>query len=59
MEPIDTRSLQKNTKTNSIEISSQKKIDKASALSITFFTYELSFLSTFKNLQIIENLLRF
>ena len=46
MEPIDTRSLQKNTKTNSIEISSQKKIDKASALSITFFTYELSFLST-------------
>lgn len=85
MEPIDTRSLQKNTKTNSIEISSQKKIDKASALSITFFTYELSFLSTpdlliifvhktqcinffqlfickrctFKNLQIIENLLWF
>ena len=46
MEPIDTRSLKKNTKTNSIEISSQKKIDKASALSITFFTYELSFLST-------------
>lgn len=46
MEPIDTRSLQKNTKTNSIEISSQKKIDKASALSIPFFTYELSFLST-------------
>ncbi len=46
MEPTNTRSLQKNTKTNSIEISSQKKIDKASALSITFFTYELSFLST-------------
>lgn len=46
MEPIDTRSLQKATKTNSIEISSQKKIDKASALSIPFFTYELSFLST-------------
>ena len=45
MEPVDTRSLQKNTKTNSIEISSQKKY-KASALSITFFTYELSFLST-------------
>ena len=28
MEPIDTRSLQKNTKTNSIEISSQKKIGR-------------------------------
>ena len=33
MEPTNTRNLQKNTKTNSIEISSQKKIDKASALS--------------------------
>ena len=26
MEPIDTRSLQKNTKTNSIEISSQNRV---------------------------------
>ena len=46
MGPIDTRSLQKNTKTNSIEISSQKKIDKTEALSINLFTYKLSFLST-------------
>ena len=46
MGPIDTRSLQKILKQTRLRFLHRKKIDKASALSITFFTYELSFLST-------------